>query len=65
VSIYGGASTRLNPALVTGGSVMPTFSLTPDSQRLVYASDQDTDGVVELYLTQEGYGVYLPGVVRP
>jgi len=65
VSIFGGASTRLNPILVAGGSVMPTFSPTADSQRLVYAAAQDSAEVIELYLTQEGYGVYLPGVARP
>ena len=37
----------------------------PDSQRLVYAAAQDSADVIELYLTQEGYGVYLPGVARP
>ncbi len=45
--------TKLNDPLVTGGDVFdlfPTDSLiSPDSSRVVYLADQDTDEVFELY----------------
>lgn len=58
-----GSSVRLNPTLVENGDVTQQFEFTPDSRRVVYIADQDTDEVFELYVsnattaarTWEGY----------
>ncbi len=42
------AGIKLNKALVLGGSVQDGL-ISPDSSRVVYLADQDTDGVFELY----------------
>ena len=50
VPLAGGAVTQLNGPLVAGGSVIKTSpDISPDSQRVVYGADQDTDAVFELY----------------
>jgi Tol biopolymer transport system component len=50
VSASGGATTKLNSTLVNGGDVNGTGLLfTPNSSRVLYAADQDTDEVMELY----------------
>jgi len=46
--IGGGALRKLNPLLVDGGGVAE-HAFTPDSARVVYRADQDTDEVRELY----------------
>jgi Tol biopolymer transport system component len=47
------AGVKLNKPLVAGGDVAffsgMVFDFTADSSRVVYAADQDTDGVIELY----------------
>jgi Tol biopolymer transport system component len=48
VALAGGPATKLNKTLPAGGSVVE-FQITPDSSRVVYRSDQDTDNVFELY----------------
>lgn len=54
VSITGGPAVKLNGPLVPGGDVgilnegVP-MKVSPDSSRVVYLADQDTDGVLELY----------------
>lgn len=40
---------RVNGPLVTNGDVV-NFAWSPDSTRIVYSADQDTDAVTELYL---------------
>jgi hypothetical protein len=40
---------KLNGSLVDGGDVTAPFHISPDSRRVVYRADQDTDGVNELY----------------
>ncbi len=52
--IGGGPLRRMNGPLVAGGDAItdwrgPLFGFTPDSRRVVYVADQDTDGVFELY----------------
>jgi hypothetical protein len=69
VPIEGGQPpVRLNPPLVAGGSVdaLP-FVLTPDSSRVVYRGDQDTNDVVELFSvpTEGGSAVRLSGPLGP
>jgi len=56
VPIRGGHSVRLNGGLIAGGNVAGTapeverpFSISPDSQRVVYLADQERDEVYELY----------------
>jgi len=44
------ASVRLNGSLVQGGDVIG-FWFAPDSSRVVYIADQDTDEVFELYVS--------------
>ena len=46
---------KLNSPLVTGGNVRD-FSISPNSSRVVYSADQDTDGVGELYSVPIGGG---------
>jgi Tol biopolymer transport system component len=50
VPIVGPAASgiKLNPALVAGG-VVSTFQISPDSNRVVYQADQETNDVYELY----------------
>ena len=53
VPITGGAATKLNPPLTPGGNVgdvfVGSFEISPDSSRVVYLADQDTDERFELY----------------
>ena len=46
--LEGGAPVQLNPLLPSGRSV-GNFQISPDSSRVVYIADQDTDNVTELY----------------
>ena len=55
VPIYGGASSKLNSALVSGGDVSG-FQISEDSSTVVYDADQDDDGVTELYSVPAGGG---------
>ena len=45
-----GTTTKLNGQLVANGMVGIGSVFTPDGTRLVYAADQDTDGLFELYI---------------
>ncbi len=62
----GGLPARINNAMVSGGDIYGftpaawSASFTPDSQRVVYMADQDTDNVVEIYSAPSGGG----GAVR-
>ncbi|NUM46897.1 MAG: PD40 domain-containing protein, partial [Anaerolineales bacterium] len=52
VPILGGPVAQLNPQLINGGNVYPNdweYEISPDSTRVVYVADQDTDEVLELY----------------
>jgi Tol biopolymer transport system component len=50
VPITGGPATKLNGPLTPGGGVYGESAIiSPDSQRVVYLADQDTDEVVEIY----------------
>ncbi len=55
VPIDGGASSKLNSALVSGGDVSG-FQISEDSSTVVYDADQDDDGVTELYSVPAGGG---------
>ncbi len=72
VPLAGGNVVKLNPPLVVGGGiirwlpfVMP-FQISPDSSRVVYVADQETDEVYELYASFEGEvgTVFLPIIIR-
>lgn len=41
----------INGPLVTSGDVTDQFSISPNSQKVVYIADEDTDGVNELYVS--------------
>lgn len=43
-----GSTIKLSYPQVSGGNV-DTFILSPDSSRVIYRADQNTDGVNELY----------------
>ncbi len=43
------AGVKLNGTLVAGGHVHQEFAISPDSARVVYRADQQTDEVLELY----------------
>ena len=47
--VGGGVIVKLNAGLVIGGEVSSDFQITPDSSRVVYIADQETDAVTELY----------------
>jgi len=51
VSSSGGTPVKLNDTLVAGGDVSYNdLQFSPDSSRVLYRADQDTDGVIEAYL---------------
>ena len=60
VPIGGGTVTKLNSTLVNNGDVSfyfnDNFQISPDSSRVVYRADQDTEGVYELYSVPIGGG---------
>jgi Tol biopolymer transport system component len=56
------AGVKLNGTLVAGGNVS-NFQISPDSGRVVYLADQDTDEVIELYMTSN-YLLHLPLILR-
>jgi len=61
-----GPVTRLNGTLNTGGTIADyDFSFSPDSSRVVYRADQQTDGVFEIYSVPSagGIAVKLNGVM--
>ena len=43
-----GVTAKLNGALTSGGDLC-NFTFSPDSRRVAYCADQDTDEVTELY----------------
>ena len=52
-----GTPDKLNGALVAGGRVFLGFTWAPDSSRVAYRADQDTDDILELYsATPDGSG---------
>ena len=52
--IDGGTPLKLNGTLVTNGDVFRVdFSFSPDSSRVVYRADQDTDQINELYVSYD------------
>jgi Tol biopolymer transport system component len=63
-------SVTISGPLIPNGSVELNggFQFTPDGQRVVYRADAETDGKIELYVTDEGNlasnKVYLPLVIR-
>ena len=56
------AGIKLNGALVAGGNVFD-FQISPDSSRVVYQADQQTDEVFELFMTTN-YLLHLPLILR-
>lgn len=50
VPLVGGVATKLNGALIGGGNVAhATVAVSPDSSRVIYQADQQTDETFELY----------------
>lgn len=50
VSPAAGPPTKLNPTLVTNGDVLAdSMQFSPDGNRVLYAADQEQNGVVEIY----------------
>jgi Tol biopolymer transport system component len=56
------AGIKLNGALAFNGN-LSDFLISPDSSRVVYRADQDTDEVFELYMTSN-YLLHLPLILR-
>lgn len=56
------AGIKLNGPLVAGGNVL-AYSISPDSGRTVYIADQDTAGVLELYMTSFSF-LYQPLILN-
>jgi hypothetical protein len=50
VPITGGPATRLSGDLLNGGNVVD-FAISPDSQRVIYRADQETNDQYELFAT--------------
>lgn len=58
--LEGGPAVKLNGALAAGGNVNDTtFEFSPDSSRVIYQADQDTNDVFELYVVPTGGGATL------
>ena len=57
------AGIKLNGPLTTNGSVQDFFGISPDSGRVLYIADQDTDEMFELYLTSN-YWLHLPLITK-
>ena len=57
------AGVKLNGPLVAGGYVSGIHQFSPDSCRVVYRADQDTNEVFELYMTSN-YLLHLPLILR-
>lgn len=53
-----GVATRVNSDLIAGGELVDGIQFSPDGTQVLYAADQDTFGVFELYLVE----VASPGV---
>ncbi len=66
VGLLGGSATRLNGALVSGGSVIG-HAISANTLRVVYHADQDTNDVFELYSVpiNGGASVKLNGALTP
>jgi Tol biopolymer transport system component len=66
----GSAPVKLNGPLVSGGNASSSFSLSPDSSRVVYLADQETNDQFELFVTYDEPPappttlIYLPLIVR-
>jgi Tol biopolymer transport system component len=56
------AGVKLNGTLVLNGNVK-SFQISPDTGRVLYIADQDTDNVFELYMTSN-YLLHLPLILR-
>ena len=54
---------KLNGSLVTGGNVEETFQISPESGWVIYLANQDTNDVIELFITWER-SLYLPVIVK-
>jgi len=63
------AGVKLNGPIVAGGDVFCDYQISPDSSRVVYRADQDTDGIFELYSVPvdgpASSGVKLNGTLVP
>jgi Tol biopolymer transport system component len=63
------ANVRLDATAQLDGEVSRGYKISPDSSRVVYRADQDTDGVSELYsvpvVGPAGAGVKLNGLLAP
>jgi Tol biopolymer transport system component len=58
--VGGGPAVKLNGALAAGGNVNDiSFEFSPDSSRVIYQADQETDDVFELYVVPAGGGAAL------
>ncbi|MCS6909263.1 MAG: hypothetical protein NZM11_01650 [Anaerolineales bacterium] len=62
-------SVKISGPMVSGGNVEYVgFNFSPDGRRVVYRADAETDGKIELYVTDEGNlvnnRVYLPLIVH-
>ena len=58
VPASGGTPAKMNDTLVLGGDVFSVgFQFSPDSSRVVYAADQTTDNVIEVYSVPAAGGV--------
>jgi hypothetical protein len=63
------ASTKLNEPLPDVGEVFASFRFSTDSSQVFFRADQETPGVIELYVVDlpvagNDQFVYLPFVVR-
>ncbi len=65
VPLGGGAlPVKLNSTLVNNGDVQADFQISPNSSRVIYRADQDTDTVDELFVTYDGVLLYLPLIMH-
>ena len=58
VPVSGGTAVKINGTLVAGGAVSALgLQFSPDSSRVLYLADQDSDNVDEIYIVPSGGGV--------
>jgi Tol biopolymer transport system component len=55
---------KLNGSLIEGGNVIIHYLISPDSRRVVYRADQQTNDVVELYMTTFVDPIFLPLILK-
>ncbi len=63
-SILGGTPIKLNRPIQNPAGDVYYFKFNPDGQLVAFTVDQEVEGKYELFVAFNGYGIFLPNVVR-